>query len=203
MDGRIHARLHRRRTWVGNFDGSPMRGVSGVTGAGPLWNRIMLHLYERNDDPLPFSAPRGFVRAHDLRDDRARAVAARALPGDRDGVGTAARARGRGASGTETPATAHPLSARWRRLRAQCRRRRRSPAANSNSRCAPSMPAHRCAGAWTAHRSRSMRTATRFGRCGSARGASSAQDGKQNATVTIRVVAPPQHARPGFTRRGG
>ena len=48
--------------WVGNFDGSPMRGVSGVTGAGPLWNRIMLHLYERNAEPPPFSKPRGFVR---------------------------------------------------------------------------------------------------------------------------------------------
>ncbi len=47
--------------WVGNFDGSPMRGVSGVTGAGPLWNRIMLHLHERNDPP-PFDSPRGFVR---------------------------------------------------------------------------------------------------------------------------------------------
>jgi penicillin-binding protein 1C len=50
-------------TWVGNFDGSPMRGVSGVTGAGPLWNRIMLHLYERRDDPPAFPPPRGFVRA--------------------------------------------------------------------------------------------------------------------------------------------
>jgi penicillin-binding protein 1C len=48
--------------WVGNFDGSAMRGVSGVTGAGPLWNRIMLHLYDRNDDPEPFGPPPGFVR---------------------------------------------------------------------------------------------------------------------------------------------
>jgi penicillin-binding protein 1C len=48
--------------WVGNFDGSPMRGVSGVTGAGPLWNRIMLHLYERNAEPPAFAPPRGFVR---------------------------------------------------------------------------------------------------------------------------------------------
>jgi len=47
--------------WVGNFDGSPMRGVSGVTGAGPLWNRIMLHLHERVE-PAPFDPPRGFVR---------------------------------------------------------------------------------------------------------------------------------------------
>jgi penicillin-binding protein 1C len=48
--------------WVGNFDGSAMRGVSGVTGAGPLWNRIMLHLYERNAEPQPFTTPRGYVR---------------------------------------------------------------------------------------------------------------------------------------------
>jgi penicillin-binding protein 1C len=47
--------------WVGNFDGSPMRGVSGVTGAGPLWNRIMLHLYER-DEPPPFDSPPDYTR---------------------------------------------------------------------------------------------------------------------------------------------
>jgi penicillin-binding protein 1C len=28
--------------WVGNFDGQPMRGVSGVTGAGPLLHRAMV-----------------------------------------------------------------------------------------------------------------------------------------------------------------
>jgi len=28
--------------WVGNFDGQPMQGVSGVTGAGPLLHRAML-----------------------------------------------------------------------------------------------------------------------------------------------------------------
>ncbi len=37
--------------WVGNFSGAPMQRVSGVSGAGPLWNRIMLHLYERRDPP--------------------------------------------------------------------------------------------------------------------------------------------------------
>ncbi len=47
--------------WVGNFDGSAMRGVSGVTGAGPLWNHIMLHLYDRHDPP-PFADPPGFVK---------------------------------------------------------------------------------------------------------------------------------------------
>ncbi|NUP12064.1 MAG: penicillin-binding protein 1C [Polyangiaceae bacterium] len=28
--------------WVGNFDGSPMKDVSGITGAGPLFRRAML-----------------------------------------------------------------------------------------------------------------------------------------------------------------
>jgi penicillin-binding protein 1C len=49
--------------WVGNFDGSAMRGVSGVTGAGPLWNRIMLRLYERNRQAPRFPLPAGYVRA--------------------------------------------------------------------------------------------------------------------------------------------
>ncbi|HEV2037897.1 MAG TPA: hypothetical protein VGQ96_04745, partial [Candidatus Eremiobacteraceae bacterium] len=44
--------------WVGNFNGDPMRKVSGVTGAAPLWNRIMLHLHE-NRDPEAFAAPAG------------------------------------------------------------------------------------------------------------------------------------------------
>jgi penicillin-binding protein 1C len=47
--------------WVGNFDGSPMRGVSGVTGAGPIWSRIMLELYKHGDPP-PFASPDGYVR---------------------------------------------------------------------------------------------------------------------------------------------
>jgi penicillin-binding protein 1C len=44
--------------WVGNFDGQPMQRVSGVAGAAPLWNRIMLHLYETRE-PLPFPPPYG------------------------------------------------------------------------------------------------------------------------------------------------
>jgi penicillin-binding protein 1C len=47
-------------TWVGNFDGEPMRQVSGVTGAAPLWNRIMLHLHERQE-PAAFPSPPGLV----------------------------------------------------------------------------------------------------------------------------------------------
>ena len=48
-------------TWVGNFDGTPMQHVSGVTGAAPLWNRIVRHLAERAV-PAPFAPPRGYVR---------------------------------------------------------------------------------------------------------------------------------------------
>ena len=44
--------------WVGNFNGEPMRSISGVTGAAPLWNRIMLHLHEERD-PQSFPAPSG------------------------------------------------------------------------------------------------------------------------------------------------
>ncbi len=45
--------------WTGNFSGAPMRGIAGVTGAGPLWNRIMLHLYEHRDPPR-FPPPSGY-----------------------------------------------------------------------------------------------------------------------------------------------
>lgn len=46
--------------WVGNFDGEPMRQVSGVTGAAPLWSRIIMHLHERSD-PDAFAPPAGLV----------------------------------------------------------------------------------------------------------------------------------------------
>jgi penicillin-binding protein 1C len=48
-------------TWVGNFDGTPMRRITGVTGAAPLWNRIMLHVAETRE-PGPFAPPRGYAR---------------------------------------------------------------------------------------------------------------------------------------------
>ncbi|BAY32592.1 penicillin-binding protein 1C [Nostoc carneum NIES-2107] len=48
-------------TWVGNFTGEPMRQVSGVTGAAPLWNRIMLHLHE-HQEPENFLPPQGLVQ---------------------------------------------------------------------------------------------------------------------------------------------
>ncbi len=48
-------------TWVGNFDGDPMREVSGVMGAAPLWNRIMLHLHP-SGEAAAFSSPTGMVK---------------------------------------------------------------------------------------------------------------------------------------------
>lgn len=44
--------------WVGNFDGRPMHGVSGVSGAGPLFRDIMLTLH-RNQRPRSFARPDG------------------------------------------------------------------------------------------------------------------------------------------------
>jgi penicillin-binding protein 1C len=48
-------------TWVGNFDGTPMQRITGVTGAAPLWNRIMLHVAEARE-PGAFAPPRGYAR---------------------------------------------------------------------------------------------------------------------------------------------
>ena len=48
-------------TWVGNFDGEPMRQVSGVTGAAPLWNRIFLRLHEQQV-PDPFDSPKNLLK---------------------------------------------------------------------------------------------------------------------------------------------
>ncbi|MBI5609171.1 MAG: hypothetical protein HY902_09845 [Deltaproteobacteria bacterium] len=47
--------------WVGNFDGSPMRDVSGVTGAGPLLREVMVLLHGDHPPP-PFERPEGLVR---------------------------------------------------------------------------------------------------------------------------------------------
>ena len=35
--------------WAGNFDNTPMQGVSGVTGAAPIWRDIFMYLNERHD----------------------------------------------------------------------------------------------------------------------------------------------------------
>jgi penicillin-binding protein 1C len=48
--------------WVGNFEGDPMRGVSGVSGAAPAWLAILdaLHAGDADEAPAP---PPGVVAA--------------------------------------------------------------------------------------------------------------------------------------------
>jgi penicillin-binding protein 1C len=46
--------------WVGNFDGSPMREVSGVTGAGPILHSIFDHLHT-NYGTSWYRTPAGIV----------------------------------------------------------------------------------------------------------------------------------------------
>ncbi len=47
--------------WVGNHDGAPMHGVSGVSGAAPAWAAIMDRLHDGLDSRPP-RPPRGLVR---------------------------------------------------------------------------------------------------------------------------------------------
>lgn len=44
--------------WVGNMDGSPMRGITGVTGAAPVLHEIFTHLHTTRGTSW-FSAPAG------------------------------------------------------------------------------------------------------------------------------------------------
>jgi penicillin-binding protein 1C len=48
--------------WVGNFSGEPMRDVSGVSGAAPIWNDVLswLHRQESSRAPAP---PPGVIAA--------------------------------------------------------------------------------------------------------------------------------------------
>lgn len=44
--------------WVGNSDNTPMRNVSGVTGAGPIWNQFMRTALAK-EAPAGFTPPAG------------------------------------------------------------------------------------------------------------------------------------------------
>jgi penicillin-binding protein 1C len=48
--------------WVGNFSGEPMRDVSGVSGAAPIWNDVISYLH-RQEPSRPPAPPPGLVRA--------------------------------------------------------------------------------------------------------------------------------------------
>lgn len=49
--------------WAGNFEQQPMKGLSGVAGAGPIFNRAMLRLH-RDVQPTWFARPDGLVEIH-------------------------------------------------------------------------------------------------------------------------------------------
>ncbi len=48
--------------WVGNADNTPMRGVSGVSGAGPIWRDVM-EMAHKGLPARAFKQPEGLVRA--------------------------------------------------------------------------------------------------------------------------------------------
>lgn len=48
--------------WVGNFSGEPMRDVSGISGAAPIWLEIMNFLHASSPSHAP-KAPAGVVKA--------------------------------------------------------------------------------------------------------------------------------------------
>ncbi len=58
--------------WVGNFAGDPMRGVTGVSGAAPLWRQVMLHLHRQHPGGLP-PLPPGIVQVRVCLDSGRRA----------------------------------------------------------------------------------------------------------------------------------
>lgn len=43
--------------WVGNVSGAPMRGVSGITGAAPVWLEVMNYLHDRYGSAAIASSP--------------------------------------------------------------------------------------------------------------------------------------------------
>lgn len=49
--------------WVGNADYSPMKDITGLTGAAPIWSQFMQSAVPQltNGNPTPFSIPEGIV----------------------------------------------------------------------------------------------------------------------------------------------
>jgi penicillin-binding protein 1C len=55
-----YSRRYTVGVWVGNVTGEPMRNVSGVTGAAPVWLEVMARLHERTASVAP-APPAGVV----------------------------------------------------------------------------------------------------------------------------------------------
>jgi penicillin-binding protein 1C len=58
-----YSRRYTVGVWVGNFSGEPMRDVSGVTGAAPIWSEIMTWLH-RDVPSLAPQPPVGVLARH-------------------------------------------------------------------------------------------------------------------------------------------
>ncbi|HXJ81497.1 MAG TPA: penicillin-binding protein 1C, partial [Candidatus Methylomirabilis sp.] len=56
-----YSRRYTVGVWVGNVTGEPMRNVSGVTGAAPVWLEVMVRLHEGTPSTPP-APPPGLVR---------------------------------------------------------------------------------------------------------------------------------------------
>jgi penicillin-binding protein 1C len=63
--------------WVGNFDGAPMQGVSGSSGAAPVFHRIMAHLHAGKPPVWPAKPDAIFAAKIDCRTGRLPAPGAR------------------------------------------------------------------------------------------------------------------------------
>lgn len=46
--------------WAGNFEGDPMQGISGISGAAPIFRDIMFHLHQKKY-PETFVSPEGII----------------------------------------------------------------------------------------------------------------------------------------------
>jgi penicillin-binding protein 1C len=55
-----YSRRYTVGVWVGNFSGEPMRDVSGITGAAPVWLDIMTWLHRTTPSPPP-EPPSGVI----------------------------------------------------------------------------------------------------------------------------------------------
>ncbi len=47
--------------WVGNSSGAPMRDITGMTGAAPVWLEVVSYLHQRFGEPDDAARPRGLV----------------------------------------------------------------------------------------------------------------------------------------------
>ncbi len=56
--------------WVGNSSGAPMRDITGMTGAAPVWLEVVSYLHQRFGEPDEAARPRGLVNGRVYFPDR-------------------------------------------------------------------------------------------------------------------------------------